>query len=61
MICSTIYDKPENYTDYRNRTVTKHLDKMKNQLMQIGMCSLKGDDKVKLKKQLIELLAAETK
>lgn len=38
----------ENYKDYRNRTVQKHLDKINNQLRQIRECSLKPEDKGKL-------------
>lgn len=47
---------PEKYIDYRNRTFDKHLNKLKNQLEQIRQCSLKDDDKLKLKNKLIELL-----
>lgn len=49
-------EKIEGYTGYRNRTMTRHLEKMKNTLMQIRQCSLKEEDKVKLRKQLIELI-----
>ncbi len=50
---------PEKYKDYRNRTITKSLEKFKHQLQGIKACSLKGDDKNKLRKQLLELLIAE--
>ncbi len=44
----------ESYKVYKNRVVTKHLDKIKNQLRQIKNCSLRADDRDKLKKQLIK-------
>ncbi len=46
----------EPYKSYKNRTVTKHLDKIKNQLRQINDCSLKADDKAKLKEQLLAII-----
>jgi hypothetical protein len=49
----------EPYSAYRNRTVNKHLDKIKNQLRQIKDCSLKADDKRKLLNQLAALIEAE--
>jgi hypothetical protein len=53
----TGYDFPiEKYKDYRNRTVKKHLDKIKNQLRQIKDCSLKAEDKNKLIQQLSEII-----
>ncbi len=51
----------ENYKDYRNRTMTKHTDKIKNQLRQINDCSLTGDDKRGLKKQIMELITEALK
>jgi hypothetical protein len=45
---------PEKYKDYRNRTVTKHLDKIRDALRQISDCSLKPEDKENLKKKMIE-------
>jgi hypothetical protein len=42
----------ENYKDYRNRTVKKHLGKIKNQVQQIKNCSLKAADKKKLLNEL---------
>ena len=56
MICTSSDYKVENYKDYRNRVMTKHIDKIKNQLRQIKDCSLKPEDKEKLKKQLIEII-----
>ncbi len=56
MLCYGSEYKVEKYPDYKNRTVTKHLDKMKNQLRQIKDCSLKGEDKIKLRQQLLELI-----
>ena len=47
---------PEKYSDYRNRVFDRHIKKLKDSLMQIRQCSLKPDDKEKLKKQLSELL-----
>ena len=47
---------PEKYPDYRNRVFDKHHNKLKNQLLQIKQCSLKPEDKEKLKKRLAELL-----
>lgn len=47
---------PEKYTDYRNRVFDKHLNKIKNQLAQIRQCSLRQEDKVKLKQQLLSLI-----
>lgn len=44
--------KPESYKSYKNRTVTKHKDKIKNQLQQIKSCSLKQEDKDKLIKSI---------
>jgi hypothetical protein len=44
------------YKDYKNRTITKHLDKVKNQLRQIKDCSLKAEDKERLKKEMIKLI-----
>lgn len=49
----------EPYSAYRNRTVNKHMDKIKNQLQQIKSCSLKTDDKRKLLNQLVALIEAE--
>lgn len=49
----------EPYSAYRNRTVNKHLDKIKNQLQQIKSCSLKADDKKKLLNQLVALIETE--
>lgn len=53
-------EKPESYKDYRNRTMTKHIEKLLNQLRQIKDCSLKQDDKVALRKKLLEILATPT-
>lgn len=43
----------ENYKDYRNRTVQKHVDRINKQLWQIKQCTLKQEDKEKAKKQLM--------
>jgi hypothetical protein len=48
--------KKGNYSSYKNRVFSKHLDKMKNALRQIKDCSLKPADKVKLKTELIKIL-----
>lgn len=49
------YDyKPEPYAAYRNRTMTKHRDKIDNQLRQIKECSLRPEDKKKLMNELIQ-------
>jgi hypothetical protein len=53
--CGSDY-KVENYKDYKNRTVKKHIEKLTNQIRQIKDCSLKGEDKVKLKAELLQLL-----
>ena len=50
---------PEKYTDYRNRTMTKHKDNLINTIRRIKECSLKGDDKKKLLVALSEILLAE--
>jgi hypothetical protein len=54
--CGGEDDKPESYSAYKNRVFKKHLDKLTNQLRQISDCSLHGDDKIKLRKQLSDLL-----
>lgn len=56
MICYGAGDKIENYKEYKNRTIKKHLDKAKNQIAQIRSCSLKGEDKQALIKQIIEII-----
>lgn len=53
--------KPEPYKAYKNRVIMKHLEKIKNQIRQIDQCSLKPEDKTKLKKQLSELIKTSTK
>lgn len=47
---------PESYKSYKNRKFTKHEDLIRNQLRQITDCSLKLEDKEKLKKKIIELI-----
>lgn len=54
MICTGNEYHVEHYADYRNRVIKKHMDKIKNQLRQINDCSLKGDDKKKLKEQMLK-------
>lgn len=58
MICTGSYDsyKPEKYSEYRNRVFSKHKDKLNNMLRQIKECSLKPEDKAKLKTDLIKIL-----
>lgn len=47
----------ENYKDYKNRTIKKHLDKINNQMMQIKQCSLKGEDKQSLLNQISKIIS----
>lgn len=49
---------PEPYKAYKNRNFTKHHDKIKEALRQIRDLSLKPEDKVKLKKEMMELIQA---
>lgn len=56
MLCYGSEFVPEKYKDYRNRTLTKHEDILKNQLRRISECSLKPEDKIALKKKMIELI-----
>lgn len=56
MLCYGIDYVPEKYKDYRNRTVAKHLDKVKDSLRQISDCSLNPEDKIVLKKKMIDLI-----
>lgn len=53
--CGSEYEV-ENYKDYKNRTIKKHLDKIKNQMMQIKQCSLKGEDKQWLLSQIGKII-----
>lgn len=46
----------QSYKQYRNAKFTKHHDMLKNQLRQINDYSLKPEDKIKLIKELYELL-----
>lgn len=48
---------PEKYKDYKNRKFTHHQDKLKNQIRQINECSLKIEDKIHLKKILLQMLS----
>jgi hypothetical protein len=48
--------KIESYKSYKNRAFSKHIDKIKNQIRQIKDCSLKPEDKSKLKAELIKIL-----
>ena len=48
--------KPDSYKEYKNRTTTKNLEKLKNQLSGIKQNSLKPEDKEKLKAKMIELI-----
>ena len=54
MLCTGSEDKIENYKDYRNRVMTKHKEKIKNQLQGLKAQSLKGEDKRKVIADLIE-------
>ena len=56
MLIAAYYEEIPKYKDYKNRTVAKHIDKIKNQLRQIKDCSLKQDDKVALKKVMSDLI-----
>jgi prefoldin subunit 5 len=46
----------ESYKDYRNRAVTKQLDKLKNALSGIKQCSLHVSDKKNLLDQMQQLI-----
>jgi hypothetical protein len=56
MICTGYEYKVEHYKDYRNRTVNKQLDKLKNQLEGIKQCSLQVSDKKNLLAQLQQMI-----
>lgn len=56
MICIGSDYPIENYTDYKNRTMSKNIEKVKHQLSGIKQCSLKKEDKEKLKSQLLSLI-----
>jgi hypothetical protein len=56
MLCPGTDYIPEKYSDYRNRVFSKHKDKLINQLRQIKECSLKSEDKAKLKTELRKIL-----
>lgn len=58
LTCGVDYEV-QNYKDYKNRTIKKHIDKLTNQIRQIKDCSLKGGDKGKLKSELLLLLQNE--
>lgn len=47
---------PPTYKSYKNEKFTRHIDKIKKQIQQINECSLRADDKILLKKQLIKLI-----
>ena len=59
MICTGSYDspKPEKYSEYRNRVFSKHKEKLNNMLRQIKECSLKQEDKARLKAELLKILS----
>ncbi len=44
----------ESYSDYKHRTMKKFRNRIKELLSGINSCSLKGEDKLKLKKEIIE-------
>lgn len=44
------------YKGYKNKVFDRHLHKMKDTCQQIRECSLKADDKIKLKQLLTDLL-----
>lgn len=48
--------KPENYKDYRNRTIDKFERRAKDLHSAIKDCSLKGNDKIKIRNKILELL-----
>lgn len=56
MLCTGDDFQVEKYSVYRNRTLNKHLDKIKNQMRQIKDCSLKPEDKKKLHEKLIQII-----
>lgn len=58
MLCYGSGDTIEKYKDYRNRTMQKHMDKINKQLWAIKECSLKAEDKEKLRLQMTK--AAES-
>jgi hypothetical protein len=60
MICIGNEFEVPSYRDYRNRTLTKHLDKIKNQLRQIKDCSLNPEDKKKLVEKLRAIISETT-
>lgn len=47
---------PEKYKDYRNRTMDKYKNKVTDILIAIRSNSLKEEDKVKLKDELIKMI-----
>lgn len=46
--------KIEKYSDYKNRTMQKHIEKLNSQLWAIKQCSLKQADKENLKQKLLD-------
>lgn len=51
----------EKYSDYKNRTITKNIDKFKNQLNGIKQNSLSQKDKKTLMVKMLEILKEEIK
>jgi hypothetical protein len=60
MLCIGNEFEVPNYKDYRNRTISKHLDRIKNQLRQIKDCSLRPEDKKKLVEELKAIISQTT-
>ena len=56
MICTGNDYKVESYKDYRNRAVTKQVDKLKHSLQGIKQCSLHISDKKNLLNQLQQMI-----
>ncbi len=50
------HEEVEKYSDYKYRTKEKFKNRFKDIISGIESCSLKKEDKIKLKKELIEIL-----
>jgi hypothetical protein len=61
MLMPHIEEEPPTYKEYKNSKFEKHIFKIKSQIIQIDSCSLKKNDKEKLKQKLIELIKEATK
>jgi len=56
MICLGGGYPVETYKGYKNRTFAQQIDKASKNLLQIKQCSLKKEDKEKLKNELLEFI-----